>query len=446
MQVNSTIDMKTDPFNIRVKTENFRAINKADIIIDGITVVAGENGCGKSSISKLLYYLYKTVSNFDLIVKRNLFSNLKDVVRFLDIVQQDIRLNVKDKDSYFRRDFNELRRNLINSEYLEDELENWIKFVEKLEVDFSSLTDERPVKFRQNRERMNYIIKDILKDDKVEDNIVDSFSKIKDFVETKFNEALETIKLRPISLFVEELKSVFSEGELPNKFEVIEFNDLIISLEKNFLSIPYSIQNAIYIDTPMMISVEDSHNIHWDDLNKLLLKKSVNINNKFTQLISNEITSGDVIIDEGIYSTDDFKFKRDDGSIFNLIDVATGIKSFSIIQMLLKNGSLTDKTLLILDEPESNLHPQWIIEYARIIVLLNKELGVKFFIATHNPDMVSAIRYISEKESILSKVNFYLAEKSKESFKYNFKFLNKEIDPIFESFNIAIEKINKYGI
>ena len=196
----------------------------------------------------------------------------------------------------------------------------------------------------------------------------------------------------------------------------------------------------------MMISVENSHNIHWDDLNKLLLKKSINNNNKFTQLISKEIILGDVNIDEGIYSTDDFKFKRADGSIFNLIDVATGIKSFSIIQMLLKNGSLTDKTLLILDEPESNLHPQWIIEYARIIVLLNKELGVKFFIATHNPDMVSGIRYISEKENILEKVSFYLAEKSKDNFKYNFKFLNKEIDPIFESFNIAIERINKYGI
>ena len=51
---------------IRIKTEGFRAIGKADIIINGITVVAGENGCGKSTISKLLYYLYKTASNYDL--------------------------------------------------------------------------------------------------------------------------------------------------------------------------------------------------------------------------------------------------------------------------------------------------------------------------------------------------------------------------------------------
>ena len=73
---------------------------------------------------------------------------------------------------------------------------------------------------------------------------------------------------------------------------------------------------------------------------------------------------------------------------------------------------MSDKTLLIMDEPESHLHPQWIIEYARLIVLLNKQIGVKFFIASHNPDMVSAIKYISEREKSNANLNFYLAQKT----------------------------------
>ena len=98
-----------------------------------------------------------------------------------------------------------------------------------------------------------------------------------------------------------------------------------------------------------------------------------------------------------------------------------------------------------MDEPESNLHPQWIIEYARLIVLLNKEIGVKFFIASHNPDMVSALKYISEKERVQDTLNYYLAEKIENKFSYNYRNLGVSIDPIFKSFNIAMDRINQYG-
>ena len=438
--------MKTP--NIRIKTEGFRAVNQADLIIDGITLVAGENGCGKSSISKLLYFLYKTVSNYDFLVKKNLFSSLQDILRFLDIVQQELTINLKDRSlrDEYRREITELKRGLYGSEFLEDELNNWLRVVDKIEQIYTS-SEVKTIKpsVLGKSVRLKYIIKDILKIQNSDDDFLQSFPKIKTLIERRFKESINKIKSRPTSLFIEELKLVFSDGNLPKKFEVLEFDDLIVALDKNNLSIPYSIQNAIYIDTPMMISVEDSHNEHWNDLNELLLEKG-NKTNKFSKVISNEIIQGDVVVEEGLYSADDFKFKRNDGSVFNLLDVATGIKSFSILQLLLKNGILTDKTLLIIDEPESNLHPQWIIEYARIIVMLNKELGVKFFLASHNPDMVSAIRYISEKEGILESVNFYLAEKVKDEFSYNYKFLDKEIDPIFESFNIAIDRINKYGI
>ena len=438
--------MKTS--NIRIKTEGFRAVNKADLIIDGITLVAGENGCGKSSISKLLYFLYKTVSNYDFLVKKKLFSSLQDILRFLDIVQQELTLGLKDRNlrDEYRREISELKRGLYSAEFLEDELNNWLRVVDKIEQIYtdSDLKTIKPSLLGKSI-RLKYIIKDILKIENTDDEFSESFPKIKSLIERRFKEAINKIKSRPTSLFIEELKSVFSDGDLPKKFEVLEFDDLIVALDKANLSIPYSIQNAIYIDTPMMISVEDSHNEHWNDLNELLLEKG-NKNNKYSNIISREIIQGDVVVEEGIYSADDFKFKRNDGLVFNLLDVATGIKSFSILQLLLKKGILNDKTLLIIDEPESNLHPQWIIEYARIIVMLNKELGVKFFLASHNPDMVSAIRYISEKENILEDVNFYLAERNQNLFSYDYRFLDKEIDPIFESFNIAIDRINKYGI
>ena len=103
-------------------------------------------------------------------------------------------------------------------------------------------------------------------------------------------------------------------------------------------------------------------------------------------------------------------------------------------------------TLLIIDEPEAHLHPQWIVEYAKLLVLLNKKIGMKILISSHNPDMVSAIQSISKKEDIIDSVHFYIAKKNnEEGFKYTYKDLGTEIGDIFKSFNIALSRIQMYG-
>lgn len=415
--------------NVRVNIENFRAIRKAEIKIDGITLVAGENGSGKSTLSKLLYFLYKTVSRYDDLVKEQLLRKLHRISFYIEILIQDSKIPIRDK--------REIREDL--KKVLLDNGENdWLMLIDKLKRLYGDSNESIIVK-----NRMSLITKDIFGDDFYENSQI-NFDKIKEFISNSFKKTEGIISSRPISIFNNEIEKVFSGSKLPSKFEVLEFDDVIISLKKgnDKLSIPYTIRNSIYIDTPMSITVEDK-NTHWDDLNILLSDSNKNNISEDIEDIS-KIINGDTYIEDDLFD-DKFKYKRIDEKTFDLLDVATGIKAFSILQLLLKGGHLTKNTLLIIDEPESNLHPQWIVEYARIIVKLNKHLGVKFVLASHNPDMVSAIRYISEKERILDNVNFYLAEREKETFTYNYKDLGKEIDPIFGSFNIALDRINQYG-
>lgn len=435
---------------IRIKTKNFRAISDADIVIDGITVVAGENGCGKSTLSKILYFFYKTASNYNSLVTRDLKQKLRNIEIFLEIVISEIHTVSEKRNT--REEFEELRNLRISLDSLrEEDMERWVSFIQKIQNNYYSqpslFKGKTPLNPRISN-RLKFIVRDILKLDEENSNFDTNglpFNRVIKLVEERFNEAFDKIKLRPASLFVQALKNVFTDGELPSKFEVYEFDEQIVAINSNTLSIPYVVQNVIYIDTPMAIGIEDSDIEYWEDLNELLRKRGKTSFLGLSKIISDQVISGDVSLDDKSINVSDFSYKRSDGSIYNLLDVATGVKSFAILQLLIKNGSLSDKTLLIMDEPESHLHPQWIIEYARLIVLLNKEIGVKFFIASHNPDMVSALKYISEKEGREAILNYYLAEKDNSDFSYKYKHLGTNIDSIFQSFNIAMERITKYG-
>ena len=66
-------------------------------------------------------------------------------------------------------------------------------------------------------------------------------------------------------------------------------------------------------------------------------------------------------------------------------------------------------------------------------------------IASHNPDMVAAIQSIATKEDVIERTKFYLAERDKDTLTYSFVDKGVEIGDIFESFNIAMSRIEQYG-
>lgn len=57
---------------IKVVVKDFRAVKSAEIVLDEITVASGKNGCGKSTLSKLFYYAFKTVNEYEKTVRQEL--------------------------------------------------------------------------------------------------------------------------------------------------------------------------------------------------------------------------------------------------------------------------------------------------------------------------------------------------------------------------------------
>lgn len=418
---------------IRLELEQFRAINKADIVLNGMTVVAGENGSGKSTLSQFLYYVFAISNDYDQLVDNNLKEELERYLRYsITIVEKELNSPV-----------------LVNWNTDIFKEVTWCAVIDKFISDYEVIDDKK----KASIVRLELILKDILNlDTTTELNLQQLLLELKKKIQQLFAVASLNKKNRYFSFVKKKLSSYFS-NELPRKYAITEYGSVIVSCFEATFTKPHSIQRTAYIDTPMLLGMTDTSIERWTQSNDILFGREVEdkITNNIQQIISEEIIKGDTSVDVENYIEKNgtvhlFTYKRDDGSEFNLLECATGVKSFAMLQLLLKNGFLNKYTLLIIDEPESHLHPQWIIEYARLIVLLNKYIGVKFFIASHNPDMVSAIKYISEKEGIDNKLNFYLAERESESsYKYNYVPLGTDIEPIFESFNIALERINRYG-
>lgn len=173
------------------------------------------------------------------------------------------------------------------------------------------------------------------------------------------------------------------------------------------------------------------------------LDKSKMLLLRIARLLNGKISQIDSLLGE----TELYYERKDEHLKLPVEKIATGMKTFAYLYQLIKNGYLDDKTILMIDEPEVHLHPQWIVEYARLLVLIHKTLGTKLILASHDPDFIAAIKAIAKREEVLEETNFYISSSEEQecSYRYNFKWLGKDIEPIFESFNIALERIQQYG-
>lgn len=75
---------------------------------------------------------------------------------------------------------------------------------------------------------------------------------------------------------------------------------------------------------------------------------------------------------------------------------------------MLEKGEIEENGIIILDEPEVHLHPEWQMRYAEMIVLLQKMFNINFLISTHRPDFLTAVELYSKKNELTSNRYYYI--------------------------------------
>ena len=424
--------------------KQYKAVSKAEIELNGITVLAGENGAGKSTITRWLFYLVEVIAKYEKFLYDDLRRDISSILREYRMALRDTRMQNDNGLSFSMAKWNTMARSIDCSN--EENVERVVYEAKDLVARFADYIQDNIGENGRINNRLARILMYLNFDEnetfnrqKFIDNNYEKMNVLYEDYQTKLK------KRSKVDMFEFIRQHYDNSMRIPSSIQLSE--DKVAVLEKISVGHLLGLQRAIYIDTPMALGNDAMDNQLWDNLSELLEKQdNVNLSLSVRKMLLRvqHIIHGTIQIKEDDFENS-LRYVRDDQLDIPLLEAATGIKSFAYIIRLLENGYLDKNTLLIVDEPEAHLHPQWIVEYARILVLLVKEIGVRILIASHNPDMVAAIQSIGEKESIKELISFYQAYPSQNPYEYEYKNLGFEVTEIFKSFNIAISRIQDYG-
>ena len=130
---------------MKLKIQNFAKIKEANIVIDGITVSAGENNTGKSTVGKILFSLFNALSNLE---EKILKERLKEIESTNRAIIQDNVVEAGIPRSMVLRSVGNISRKInaqikeeLDSDFLisentlfkivENAVETWFQLVDK---------------------------------------------------------------------------------------------------------------------------------------------------------------------------------------------------------------------------------------------------------------------------------------------------------------------------
>ena len=387
---------------MKIVLKNIGKLQCADIDIDGITVIAGANNTGKSTVSKALYAffngLYKVEDEF-LEDKRhsvqNIIANMHSDEEFeFDEYAYDYADEIVKRLSGLGNDFKDFQ--LLFSSMIGKQA-------------FDSL-DRADIK--KAYDEMNSVF-DI------------SFEQ---FVSKKISEYY-------YSEFQSQVNNIYNNknAEIELTLKSKKYNIVIADNNVNSINAIEQINTeAVYIDDPFILDNCTSHlsytkSIMFSPLHKQRLSRhlynysrNVRINKSVIENIIKEKKLEKIeilfehVVKGKIGTLKPHRFSYfEDGQTEELRseNLSSGLKLFVMLKMLIQEGVIEENGTLILDEPEIHLHPEWQLILAEIIVLMQKSFGLHVLINTHSPYFLNAIEVYSKKHDIDDKCKYYASKK-----------------------------------
>lgn len=411
---------------MKIRLENVGLIGSSEIEIDGITVIAGENATGKSTVGKALYCIFNSLHNIQNQVEEIRYDNIDRILsKYSGDLVKKIIFDDEIHERYRSVVFHIIRN---RSDFISDKkaLNNYIKEILNLlsedekEETTPSVSDADMPYYPSNRAD-------------------DDIQSITNQVFASLNIPKEEIVNRIIQInldaeFNREIANRYRNEER-SEISLIIKNDVVrVEILNNDVSNVENIttmgKGVVYIDDPYVI--DDLNfgvrkrwlyrwsirtNAHRESLREKLLRKDGDIlENIKTDKKLKEIYKNleNMKIGNLVYENRSYRCEINEVS-FDFRNIAVGLKLFIIIKTLLENGSLETNGTMILDEPEIHLHPKWQLLLAELIVLIQREFNMHILLNTHSPYFLNAIEVYSKHHGVSERCRYYLMELSEEN-------------------------------
>lgn len=392
---------------MKLSLTNIGKVKKADIEINGITVIAGENNTGKSTVGKVLFCIF------------NAFFNVEQQVREEQIqaVKHIIERNLDEVETFF------------STQIISEQIGEYI--ADKTEATGSFESEEVLSLIPDAIKRFNEQHKNILEPNPFSEDLTRQLSDRLRIPSDMIVQRL--LNARMYSMFNGQINDIYSDepGGISLTIKSNPLSIIVIDNEIEQMDGSFNLKTeAIYIDNPFIID-ERRHSV--PKYRRVGLRRNYDYRTHLINLLSKDNKNSNVI--------DEILIAEKFDAIFNEIgleselnmysnkrsrsigtnptsekkkldtkNLSTGLKTFLIIKTLLDNGTIQQNGTIILDEPEIHLHPEWQILFAKLIVLIQKEFGMHILLNTHSPYFLRAIQVYSAEYGIADMCKYYMSE------------------------------------
>lgn len=125
-----------------------------------------------------------------------------------------------------------------------------------------------------------------------------------------------------------------------------------------------------------------------------------------------------------------------------ILALASGIKPMATIARALEKGAIFPEGLLVIDEPESNLHPEWQIAFAEFLVIMHKELNVRILLNTHSPYFLKALDFYARQKKCQKCSRYYTIDSSNDGdYRYVTREVTNDINELFADMHRPFSKV-----